>query len=177
LFEDLIELALEPLGYFLLDAGGPLFQLLDFRAQIAERVLPGVMGGIPARFQIGAARPDAFEIGLQCFDLAHVFERRIFQLLDLLSRVVNLFPGGGVLLLVLHLHQLTLILLEDLLMIGELAVHPAALFGELIDGLLEAGHFIVGSLPLAIDGCERFGLAGQLFFTVAELRQDGLQFP
>ncbi len=70
LFEDLIELALQPLRYFLLDAGDALFQLLDFRAQIAERVLPGVMSGIPARFQIGAARPDAFEIGLQCFDLS-----------------------------------------------------------------------------------------------------------
>src|SRR5713226_7296114 len=75
LFENLVELALQPLGYFLLDAGNTLLQLLDFRAQIAERVLPGVVGGVPARFQIGAARLDAFEISLQCFDLAHVFER------------------------------------------------------------------------------------------------------
>src|SRR5205814_7623152 len=74
-------------------------------------------------------------------------------------------------------HQLALILLEQLLLIGELAVDAAALAGQGVDLLLQLLHLRVGGLPVAVDRGEGLRLAVQLLFALTERRQDGLQFP
>jgi hypothetical protein len=47
----------------------------------------------------------------------------------------------------------------------------------LLDLLAQPLHAGVYVLPFAVDGGERLRLAGQLFFTITELRQDCLQLP
>ena len=71
------------------------------------------------------------------------------------------------------------VLLGGLLITGPvsgtlLAIDAPVFLGDLFDRLSESAHLVVRGLPFPIDGCERFRLGGQLFFTVAELRQDGL---
>src|SRR5438132_4207714 len=92
LFENLMKLALQPLGKLSFDGRRPLFELRRFRAEIAERMLPGIMGLIPARFQIGAAHASLIEIALQRFDLAHRLQISVLELLDLLACGIDFFP-------------------------------------------------------------------------------------
>ena len=123
-----MKLALQPLGKLSFDGRRPLFELRRFRAEITERMLPGIVGLIPARFQIGAAHASLIEIALQRFDLAHRLQISVLELLDLLACGIDFFPRRGVLLLVFHLHQLALIAFQDFLMIGELAFDAPPLF-------------------------------------------------
>src|SRR5256885_503181 len=71
LFEDLVEVALEALVERALDAAGTGLQLFHFHAKIAERMLPGIVRGVPARFELCASILTVIEILLQRLDLAH----------------------------------------------------------------------------------------------------------
>src|SRR5438105_3584964 len=78
LFENSIEVALEPLVQGALDTADTRLELLDFDTEIAEGMLPGVVGGVPARFELRAPGATLIEIFLQRLDLTHRLERGVF---------------------------------------------------------------------------------------------------
>jgi hypothetical protein len=177
LLEDALELAAGAVGQRLLQLRGALAQRLGLGAQVAQRMLPLVVLRVPPLLERGGAAAIVIELLLQALDVRHRLQLRVLELLDVLARGVDLLPRGGVLLLILHLHELPLILLEQLLLVGQLAVDAAALLAQRVDLLLQLLHLRVDRLPLEVDRGERLRLAVQLFFALTERGQDGLQFP
>ena len=118
------------------------------------------------------------ELLLQRLDVGHRLERRVLELLDVLARGVDLFPRRGVLLLVLHLHELPLILLEQLLLVGELAVDAAAFLRQRCRSVAAARpsprSTSCHSRSIAANDS---GLLVSCFSRSLELRQDCLQLP
>src|SRR5207244_3836068 len=121
LLENALELALQPFGkrrFERLRARPERFRL---GTQVAEGVLPLVVLRVPPLLEHGRAGGLVVKLLLQPFDVGHRLQLGILELLDVLPRGVDLLPRCGVLLLVLHLHELPLILLEHLLLVGQLA--------------------------------------------------------
>src|SRR5437764_742272 len=177
LLEDALELAAGALRQRSLELLGAFAQRRGLGAQVAEGVLPLVVLRVPALFQHRRAAAVIVELLLQPFDVRHRLQLRVLELLDVLARGVDLLPRRGVLLLVFHLHELPLVFLEQLLLIGQLPVDAAAFLGQDVDLPLQLLHLRVRRLPLAVDRGERLGLAVQLFFALVQRGQDGLQFP
>ena len=149
-----MKFAAQALGQRRLDVGCTGLERFHLGTQIPERVLPGGMLAVPARLQIGAAGGQIIVLLLQRVDVGHRLERRVLELLDVLARGIDLFPGCRVLLLVLHLHELSLILLQKLLLVCQLAIDAPPFFRVLFDLSLQPLHFGIDVLPLAVDRCK-----------------------